>query len=99
MSCINWSRARRKARKANTEKASLQPLLGVKEEEEGVGKRAVLSEGGSPREGEEARRGSSSWARLSVCRSDVRFAAASCFHRPSMPSILLCVTSLLLLSA
>ena len=34
MSCISWSRARRKARKANTEKASLQPLLGVDEEDE-----------------------------------------------------------------
>ena len=38
--CISWSRASRKARKANTEKASLQPLLGVDEEKE-EGKRAV----------------------------------------------------------
>ena len=40
MSCTSWSKASRKARKANTEKASLQPLLGVDEEEE-EGKRAV----------------------------------------------------------
>ena len=64
MSCMSWSRARRKARKAKTEKASLQPLLGVKEEE---GKRTVLREGGRLRLAwEEARRGRSSWARLSV---------------------------------
>ena len=94
MSCISCSRARRKARKAKTEKASLQPLLGVNEEE--GGNSAVLMEGGRPRAGEEARRGSSSWARASVWNTDVRFVAASCFHSPSMPSILLCVTSLLL---